>query len=103
MYTSLVRGGDVVVFCLHDARLLPLFGSWPVRRRALYPHSARVRGQSSEVLGVTRGSPGAALAAVAAERLGVAVAFHHHHADVGLHQFSDVHHLEGEQSMVRGD
>jgi hypothetical protein len=40
---------------------------------------------------------------VAAERLGVAVAFHHHHADVGLHQLSDVHHLEGEQSMVRGD
>lgn len=49
-----------------------------------------------------RGSPGAALAAVAADRLTVAVALLDDHADVGLHQFGDVHDLQrrGEESDV---
>lgn len=43
-----------------------------------------------------RSSPGAALAAVAADRLGVAVALLDDQADVGLHQLGDVHHLQTE-------
>lgn len=41
-------------------------------------------------------SPGAALAAVAADRLAVAVALLDDQADVGLHQLGDVHHLQTE-------
>lgn len=43
-----------------------------------------------------RSSPGAALAAVAADRLAVAVALLDDQADVGLHQLGDVHHLQTE-------
>lgn len=41
-----------------------------------------------------RTSPGAALAAVAADGLTVAVALLDDHADVGLHQLGDVHDLQ---------
>lgn len=41
-----------------------------------------------------RSSPGATVAAVAADGLTVAVALLDDHADVGLHQLGDVHHLQ---------
>lgn len=43
-------------------------------------------------------SPGATLAAAAADGLAVAVALLNDHADVSLHQLGDVHHLR-----VRGE
>lgn len=45
--------------------------------------------------------PGAALAAVAADRLTVAVALLDDQADVGLHQLGDVHHLQTEGSLFQ--
>lgn len=41
-----------------------------------------------------RSSPGTTVAAVAADGLTVAVALLDDHADVGLHQLGDVHHLQ---------
>lgn len=51
-----------------------------------------------------RRSPGAALAAVAADGLTVAVALLDDHADVGLHQLGDVHDLQrgGRGFQIKG-
>lgn len=46
-------------------------------------------------------SPGAALAAVAADGLTVAVALLDDHADVGLHELGDVHDLQRGESSYR--
>lgn len=46
-------------------------------------------------------SPGAALAAVAADGLTVAVALLDDHADVGLHELGDVHYLQRRESSYR--
>lgn len=54
--------------------------------------SSKVKGQSS---------PGAALAAVAADGLTVAVALLDDHADVGLHELGDVHDLQRGESSYR--
>lgn len=58
------------------------------------PRSAALRqvAMSSKVKG--QSSPGAALAAVAADGLTVAVALLDDHADVGLHELGDVHDLQ---------
>lgn len=45
--------------------------------------------------------PGTALAAVAADRLTVAVALLDDQADVGLHQLGDVHDLQREGSLIQ--
>lgn len=45
--------------------------------------------------------PGTALAAVAADRLTVAVALLDDQADVGLHQLGDVHDLQTEGSLFQ--
>lgn len=63
------------------------------------PHSATLRqvAMSSKV----KCSPGAALAAVAADGLTVAVALLDDHADVGLHELGDVHDLQRRESSYR--
>lgn len=63
------------------------------------PHSATLRqvAMSSKV----KCSPGAALAAVAADGLTVAVALLDDHADVGLHELGDVHDLQRGESSYR--
>lgn len=48
-----------------------------------------------------RRSPGAALAAVAADGVTVAVALLDDHADVGLHQLGDVHDLQARKRRSR--
>lgn len=48
-------------------------------------------------------SPGTTLAAVAADRLTIAVAFLDNHADVGLHQLGNVHDLQRKRSRVHDD
>ena len=55
---------------------------------------------SSKVKG--RSSPGAALAAVAADGLAVAVALLDDHADVGLHELGDVHDLRRRETVYTG-
>lgn len=63
------------------------------------PHSATLRqvAMNSKV----KCSPGAALAAVAADGLTVAVALLDDHADVGLHELGDVHDLQRGESSYR--
>lgn len=63
------------------------------------PRSAALRqvAMSSKV----KCSPGAALAAVAADGLTVAVALLDDHADVGLHELGDVHDLQRRESSYR--